>query len=89
MEGPILEQFVKKYSLWEEFMLDKVMEDCVPWEGSYTDARAECEESSPEEEGMPETCDELTTTPIPYLSALQGGKKIRSEVKPRKKEAFC
>jgi len=48
----------------------------------------ECEESSPEEEGVAETtCDELTVTPIPHPPVPLGGERWRNiiEVEPSKK----
>ena len=54
------------------------MEDCILWEGPQAGAGAECEESSPEEEGAAETrCDELTTTPIPRPPVLLGGRRLK------------
>ena len=41
-KGPTLEQFMKDCSLLEKFV-----EDCLPWEGPHTGAGEECEESSP------------------------------------------
>ncbi|GAB0175689.1 EH domain-containing protein 4 [Grus japonensis] len=37
----------KNCSPWEGLMLEKLMEDCLPWEGPQAGAGAECEESSP------------------------------------------
>ncbi|GAB0178670.1 junction-mediating and -regulatory protein-like [Grus japonensis] len=73
MEDPTLEQ--------------SVPEGLHPMEGTHAGAGAECEESSPEEEGAAETvCDELTTTPIPHPSVpLEVGREFRSDVKRRKK----
>jgi len=42
-----LEQFMKSYSPWEGLALEKIVEDCVPWEGPHAGAGEECEESSP------------------------------------------
>ena len=36
---PILEQFMKNYSLWEGLMLKKFMESCLLWEGHRAGAR--------------------------------------------------
>jgi len=44
---PTVEQFMKNCSLWEGLMLDKFIEDYLPWESPHTGAGAECEESSP------------------------------------------
>jgi len=42
------------------------MTDCVPQEEAHAGEGEECEESSPEEEGVSGiTYDELTTTPFP------------------------
>jgi len=55
------------------------MEDCLPWEGPHAGAREECEESSLDEEGAAETCDELNTTPIPCPPApLEGERRQRN-----------
>ncbi|KAK4817118.1 hypothetical protein QYF61_027981 [Mycteria americana] len=74
--------FLKDCSLWRGPMLEKFVEDCLPWVGPHAGAGEECEESSPEEEGAAErTCDELTE----LRCAGGGGKGVRSEVEPRKK----
>jgi len=66
-----------------------LVKNCLPWAGPHAGAGAECEESSPEEEGVAETtCDELTTTHIPHPPAPLGGRrdrKIWSKVKHGKK----
>jgi len=59
-KGPTLGQFVQNCSPWEGPTLKKSVEDGLPWEGPHTGPGEECEE-----EGAAETCDELTTTPIP------------------------
>ena len=38
---------VKNCSLWEGLTLEKLVEDCLPWEGPHAGAGAECEESFP------------------------------------------
>ena len=48
-----------------------------PWEGPHAGAEAECEESSPEEDGATETTCELARTPIPHPPALLKGRKER------------
>ncbi|GAB0201606.1 5'-AMP-activated protein kinase catalytic subunit alpha-1-like [Grus japonensis] len=50
MGETMLEQ-VKNGSPWEGLTLEKLVEDCLPWEGPHAGAEAECEESSSEEEG--------------------------------------
>ena len=67
---PILEQSVKNSSLWEGLLLEKFMEDCLPWEGPHARAE-ECEE----EEAAETTCSELTVIPIPRPPALLRGKR--------------
>ncbi|KAK4832969.1 hypothetical protein QYF61_026795 [Mycteria americana] len=49
-KGPMLEQFMKNYSLWEGLTLEKFVEDCLLWEGPHAGAGEECEE-----EGAAET----------------------------------
>jgi len=45
---------------------------------SHTGEGAECEESSPEEEGVAETaCDELNATLVPHPPALLEGRRER------------
>jgi len=39
--------FLKDYLLWTGLALEKVVEDCLPWEAPHSGAGAECEESSP------------------------------------------
>jgi len=74
----MLEQFVKNCSIWEGLSLEKLMEDCLLWEGPHARAGAECEESSPEDEGAAETTrDELTATPIPHPPELLGERSER------------
>ncbi|KAJ7421676.1 hypothetical protein BTVI_17057 [Pitangus sulphuratus] len=60
---PILEQFMKNRSPQEGVMLEKFMENCLPWERPHT---GEGERTSvPKEEAMAETtCDELTIISI-------------------------
>jgi len=70
-------------------MLDKFVENCLPWEGPHTGAGEECEDFSPKEEGAAETvCDELTVTLIPRPPVLPGGRRERngSEGEPRRRE---
>jgi len=65
---------VKNCSPRKGLMLKKFMEDYLPWEGSHAGAGEECEESSPEEEGVAETtCDELSARPIPHPPEGRGG----------------
>lgn len=66
---------MKICSPWEGFILEKLMVDCLPWEGLH--AGAKCEEK----EGVAQTtCDELTTTPIPCSPVpLQGGGRENQE----------
>jgi len=60
VEGTTLEQFV---------------ENCLLYEGPHAAVGAECEESSPEEEGAAETtCDVLTATSIPWPLCCSGGR---------------
>lgn len=47
--------FMENCSQWEGLILEKVIEDCLLWEGAHTGVREEHEESSPEEEGVAET----------------------------------
>ncbi|XP_032535593.1 uncharacterized protein LOC116782749 [Chiroxiphia lanceolata] len=82
----VLEQFVKKCSPWQGFMLEKLMEDCILWEGSYTQAMPECEESSPEEEGMTEICHELT--PFPTSLHYKDGRKSGVKLSQGRREHF-
>ena len=60
------------------------MEDCLPWEGPHTGAGEECEE----EEVAETTHYELTATPIPHplCCSGEGGREVRSEVEPEKKD---
>jgi len=52
-------------------MLERFVENCLPWEGPYTGAGEECEE-----EGAAETkCDELTITPIPHPPVRLEGRR--------------
>ena len=67
-KGPTLKQFMKNCSSWEGLMFEKFVEDCLLSEGPRSGAGEECEE-----EGVGETCDELTTTPIPRPHVLLGG----------------
>jgi len=39
--------FLKDCTLWEGSMLEQAMENRLPWVGSHTGAREECEESLP------------------------------------------
>ena len=58
-----------------------MLKDCTPCEGPQTGAGAECEESSPEEEGAAETtCGELTTTPVPRPPAPLRGRRERNGI---------
>lgn len=42
----------------EGLTLEMFMEDCLPWKAPHAGTRKECEESSPEEEGVAEIlCD--------------------------------
>lgn len=40
----ILEQFLKRCSLWERLLLEKFLKDCIPWESAHTGAEEECVE---------------------------------------------
>lgn len=39
----MLEQFLKKCSLWEGSVLEKFVKDCIPWVRTHTEAE-QCEE---------------------------------------------
>ena len=66
---------MENYSLWEGLTLEKLVEDCLPWEGPHSGAGEECESPPPEDEEAAETtCDEVTTTPIPRPPVLLGEK---------------
>lgn len=71
---PIMKQLVKNCRPWEVSMLEKFVQDCNPWVGTYTGTEEEYEE-----EGSAEVTDyELTTTPIPHQRALLGRRRYQS-----------
>jgi len=67
---------VCELSPWEGLTLEQFKEDCLPWVGPHTGAGEECEELSPEPEGVTETtCDELNAAPIPCPPAPLGRRR--------------
>lgn len=55
------------YPHWSSFCL----KGCTTWKGPHTEAEEECEEVSPEEEGVKKKiCVELTTVLTPHSSVL-------------------
>jgi len=79
----MLEQFRKNFSLWEGHMLEKFVENCLPWEAPHAGAGQEYGK-----EGATETrCDELTASPFPtsLRGSGGGGREFRGKVKPGKK----
>jgi len=80
----MLEQFLRNYSTWEGPTSEKFGKDCTLLVGPQAGAG-----KGHEEEGVGEMKHfKLTTTPISHRSVLLkvgGGRKVRSEVEPRKK----
>jgi len=60
-------------------MLEKLMEDRLPWEGRHTGAGSSVRSPPSEEEGAAETtCDKLAVSPIPRLPVPLGGRRERN-----------
>lgn len=64
MKRTTLEQFSKKYNLWEGPTLEQFVKGCILWEGPYAGAAEECEKVGAAES----KCCELTVTPFPITS---------------------
>jgi len=84
----MLGEFVKSCSPWAGLVLRSLWRTISRERDLQAGAGEECEESSPEEEGVAETtCDELTVTPIPHPPVPLREERWRNmiEVEPRKK----
>lgn len=72
-------------------MLEMLVEDCLPCEGSHTKAWEECEQSPAEEEGTEATCDELSAAHILCTRVPRSGRSWRNlgvKLSPGKRERW-
>ncbi|KAJ7415373.1 hypothetical protein WISP_78595 [Willisornis vidua] len=82
MEAPMLEQFVKNCTPWEELTLEEFVGSVSYGRGPLSGAGEECEESCPEEEGVAKTvCDEQIAAPVSCPHTLLGWRRERNQEK--------
>lgn len=71
-------KLLKNCSLWEELRLDKLMEDCLLYEGPHAGAGEGVRNSPPEEEGAAERmCSKLLML-IPRIPAPLSGRRWKN-----------